>query len=98
MMEARPDINSLCCMHDECKYFQAKGKGNLTIRKIYGDDRIRYLRCSHCGCAFSEWRGSALFNTKIREAKATSVIDHLDEGCGFKATARTWAMTVFSLL
>lgn len=87
-MEARPDVDSLCCMNEECKYFQQRGKGNLTIRKIYGHDRIRYLRCHHCGYEFSERRGSALFNTKIWEEQAVCVIDHLDEGCGVKSTAR----------
>jgi len=87
-MEARPDVHSLCCMNEECKYFRQNGLGNLTIRKVYGHDRIRYLRCHHCGCEFSERRGSALFNTKIPEEKAVSVIDHLDEGCGVKSTAK----------
>ena len=86
-MEARPDIDSLCCMNEECKYFQTKGNGNLRVRKTYGHDQIRYLRCGHCGHEFSERRGSALFNTKIHEAKAASVIDHLDQGCGLCATA-----------
>lgn len=86
-MKARPDISSLCCMNEGCKYFQVKGQGNLCIRKIYGADQIRYLRCSHCTREFSERRGSALFNTKIREKKAVSVIDHLDHGCGLRATS-----------
>src|SRR5438874_575830 len=30
----------------------------------------------------------ALFNTKIPEAKAEAVINHLDEGCGVRSTAR----------
>jgi IS1 family transposase len=37
---------------------------------------------------FSERRNTALFNTKIREAKAEQVIDHLDEGCSVRATSR----------
>jgi transposase-like protein len=87
MMEGRPDIDSLWCMNEECKYFQVKVKGNLRVRKTYGHDQIRYLRCGHCCHEFSERRGSALFNTKIREQKAASVIDHLDLGCGLCATA-----------
>lgn len=75
-------------MNKQCKYFQKNGLGNLVIRKIYGHDHIRYLRCRHCGQEFSERHGSALFNTKITEEKAVSVIDHLDEGCGVRATAK----------
>ena len=87
-MEARPDVDSLCCMNEECKYFQKSVPGNLTVRKEYGHDRIRFLRCRHCGQEFSERSGSALFNTKISEEKAVSVIDHLNEGCGLTSTAR----------
>ena len=85
-MEARPDIDSLCCMNEKCKYFKVAKQGQLRVRKIYGQDQLRYLRCSHCSYEFSERRGSALFNTKITEAKAENVIDHLRQGCGFRAT------------
>ena len=55
---------------------------------MYGMDRIRLLRCRGCSEEFSERRGSALFNTKIPEEKAESVIEHLDEGCSIGGTAR----------
>lgn len=85
-MEARPDIDSLCCMNEKCKYFKVPKKGQLRVRKTYGQDHLRYLRCNHCSYEFSERRGSALFNTKITEAKAESVINHLRQGCGLRAT------------
>lgn len=85
-MEARPDIDSLCCMNEKCKYFKVPEKDQLRVRKTYGQDRIRYLRCNHCSYEFSERRGSALYNTKISEARAENVIDHLRQGCGFRAT------------
>src|SRR5918997_359434 len=37
---------------------------------------------------FSERRNTALFKTKVSEAKAESLIDHLDEGCRVRATSR----------
>jgi transposase-like protein len=86
-MEARPDIESLCCVNPECKHFAQKGKQNLKLRKTYGKDLIRYLRCSSCGEEFSERKGTALFNSKIAESKAASIIEHLDSGCGVVATA-----------
>ena len=58
------------------------------IRKVYGHDAIRLLRCRRCGEEFSERRGTALFNTKVLEVKAVEVIDHLTDGCGVRATAR----------
>ncbi len=86
-METRPDLNSLCCTNDECKQFGQRGGGNLTVRKVYGRDQIRYVRCHSCGAEFSERKGTALFNLKIRESQAVSIIDHLDRGCGVVATA-----------
>ena len=83
----RPDLDTLACVNPECHQFRLAGQDNLTVRKVYGQDRIRLLRCRTCGEEFSEWRGTALFNTKIGEEQAASVIDHLGEGCGVRATA-----------
>ncbi len=58
------------------------------MRKIYGKDRIRYLRCGACSREFSERKGTALFNTKIEQSKAVSAAEHLSEGVSTKATSR----------
>ncbi len=84
----RPDFATLACVNAECQVYGQSGQGNLVVRKVYGRDRIRLLRCHSCQEEFSERRGTALFNTKLREAKAIEVIDHLDEGCSIRATAR----------
>src|SRR5215468_8479598 len=84
----RPDLDTLACVNAECQHFRRPGEANLTVRKVYGHDRIRLLRCRTCGEEFSERRGSALFNTKLPEATAEDVINHLGEGCSVRATAR----------
>jgi hypothetical protein len=76
----RPDLNTLAYVNAECQLFRRAGASNLVIRKVYGHDRIRLLRCRRCGEEFSERRGSALFNTKLPEATAEEVINHLGEG------------------
>ncbi|PON09635.1 transposase, partial [Candidatus Entotheonella serta] len=58
------------------------------VRKVYGRDAIRLLRCRTCGEEFSERRGTALVNTKVSETKAVEVIDHLTDGCSVRSTAR----------
>ena len=65
----RPDLATLACVNPECHQFRQAGQGNLVIRKVYGRDGIRLLRCRTCCEEFSERRGSALFNTKLLEAK-----------------------------
>ena len=84
----RPDLATLACVNAECQLFGRAGAHNLVIRKVYGHDRIRLLRCRACGEEFSERRGTALFNTKLPAEQAASVINHLGEGCGVRATAR----------
>jgi hypothetical protein len=75
-------------VNERCASYGQAGRDNLTIRKIYAKDQIRYLRCRCCGAEFSERKNTALWNTKVREEKAVSVADHLAEGCSLKATAR----------
>lgn len=84
----RPALATLACVNAECHLFQRAGAGNLVIRKVYGHDRMRLLRCRTCGEECSERRGTALFNTKLPEVKAEDVISHLGEGCSGRATAR----------
>ena len=84
----RPDLATLACVNSECQYYGQSGQHKLVIRKVYGRDRIRLLRCGSCQDEFSERRGTALFNTKVSEAKAIEVIDHLDEGCSVRSTSR----------
>jgi transposase-like protein len=84
----RPDLATLAGVNPECQRFRRSGEANLTVRKVYGHDRIRLLRCRTCGEECSERRGSALFNTKLPEATAADGINHLGEGCSVRATAR----------
>jgi len=84
----RPGLTTLACVNSECQHYGQSGQGNLSIRKVYGRDGIRLLRCRSCQDEFSERRGTALFNTKLSEAKAIDVIDHLDEGCSVRSTSR----------
>jgi transposase-like protein len=84
----RPDLDTLACVNADCQHYGRPGQGNLTIRKVYGKDGIRLMRCGSCQEEFSERRNTALFNTKVSEAKAEAIIDHLDEGCSVRSPSR----------
>lgn len=86
--QPRPPLESLACVNERCEVYGQPGEGNLRVRKVYGHDRIRYLRCGCCGEEFSERKRTALWNTKVTEAKAEAVAEHLAEGCSLNATAR----------
>ena len=60
----RPDLATLACVNADCQHYGRLGQGNLTIRKVYGQDGIRLLRCQSCHEEFSERRHTALFNTE----------------------------------
>jgi transposase-like protein len=84
----RPDLTTLACVNTDCQHYGQPDQGNLTIRKVYGQDGMRLLRCGSCQEAFSERRHTALFHTQVSEAKAESILDHLDEGRRVRATSR----------
>jgi IS1 family transposase len=86
--QPRPQLETLACVNERCEYYGQAGGNNLTIRKTYGKDQLRYLRCGCCGAEFSERKNTALWNTKVSEEKAVSVAEHLAEGCSLQATAR----------
>jgi IS1 family transposase len=86
--QTRPPLETIACIEQGCELYGQKGQNNLTVRKTYGKDRIRYLRCRWCGTEFSERKNTALWNTKISEAGAVAVAEHLAEGCSLKATSR----------
>src|SRR5262249_18772798 len=83
----RPDVDTVACVHAECQLWGHTGANSLVIRKVYGHDRIRLVRCRMCGEACSERRGTALFHTKLPEPTAEEVITHLGAGCSVRATA-----------
>ncbi|HIG57163.1 MAG TPA: hypothetical protein EYQ18_24860 [Candidatus Handelsmanbacteria bacterium] len=46
------------------------------------------LYCRTCKGYFSERKGSALWQSRLREDQAISVLEHLSDGCGVRPTAR----------
>jgi len=85
---SRPQLETLACINTACAKYGQAGQKNLTIRKTYGKDSSRYRRCRCWGIEFSERKHTALWNTKVPEEKAVSVVEHLAEGCSRKVTAR----------
>ena len=87
-IDTRPPLDSLACVNEACELYGQAGRQNLIVRKVYGADGLRYLRCRCCGREFSERKRTALWNTKVRETKAIAVAEHLAEGNSVKSTAR----------
>ena len=73
-------ITSLACPFQACEAHAQTNQGNLRLRKTYGKQQTRLLRCLTCGAEFSETRGTPFFNTKISFEKFVSVVEHISEG------------------
>ena len=65
----RPDLDTLACVNAECALHRKTHQGNLGVRKVYGRDALRLLRCRTCGEEFSERRGTAWLTRKYRQPR-----------------------------
>ena len=84
----RPLLSELACVNSKCESYGQAGLENLIVRKVYGQDQIRYLRCRCCGGEFSERKNTAFWNTKIPESRAIEVGRQIAEGTSIKGTSR----------
>jgi LacI family transcriptional regulator len=83
------DLSRFCCLNPTCRLRGQRDAGNLYVRDRYGKQRqLRLLCCRVCQCRFSERKGTPLFGCKLAEDKSLSVLEHLNEGCGLRQTAR----------
>jgi transposase-like protein len=82
------DLSRFCCQNPACPDFGLRGRDNLRVGFRYGKQQRRMLVCRSCQQRFSERKGTALFGTRLPQARALSVFQHLQEGCGVRQTAR----------
>ena len=83
------DLSHFCCQNKECSDYGKRGTGNLTVCMHYGKDKKRrLLYCRTCRARFSERKGTSLFDSRLPEDKVESVLQHIQEGCGVRKTAR----------
>ena len=82
-------IEHFFCHNPDCPDHGKRGHGNVYFRGWSGrDKRIRMVYCRTCKAAYSQRKGTALERSQLPTAKAISVLDHLREGCGVRATSR----------
>ena len=86
---SRLGIEHFFCHHSACADHGKRGSGNLYFRGWSGrDKRIRMVYCRTCKRSYSERKGTALQRSQLPADKAASVLQHLREGCGIRATSR----------
>jgi transposase-like protein len=82
-------IERFFCHNPECPDHVKRGHGNLYFRGWSGrGKKIRRVYCRTCKRSYSERKGTALERSRLPPDKAVSVLDHVREGCGLRATSR----------
>ena len=83
------DVSGFCCQNAECSDYGKRGLGNLRVYMWYGPEKKRrLLYCRTCKSRFSERKGTPLFDSRLPEEKAVSLLAHIAEGCGVRKTGR----------
>jgi transposase-like protein len=83
------DLKTFCCQNPQCSAYGQRGRDNLRVAFRYGPDKQRrVLACRTCQQRFSERKGTPLFHCKLPPEKAVAVLQHLQESCGVRQTAR----------
>ena len=82
-------IEHFFCHNSTCPDHGKRGNGNVYFRGFSGRDKqIRMVYCRTCKRSYSERKGAALERSQLPIDKAVSVLNHLREGCGVRATSR----------
>jgi len=82
-------IEHFFCHNSGCPDHGKRGNGNVYFRSWSGHAKqIRMVYCRTCKKSYSERKGTALERSQLPIDKVVSVLDHLREGCGVRATSR----------
>jgi hypothetical protein len=82
-------IESCFCHNSACPDHGKRGHGNVYFRGWSGrDKRIRMVYCRTCKKSYSQRKGTALERSQLPTDQVVSVLDHIREGCGIRATSR----------
>jgi transposase-like protein len=82
------ELDLFCCQNPQCPDYGLRGRGNLRVAFRYGQGDRRMLACRTCQRRFSERKGTALFGSRLPPGRAVAVLEHLQDGCGVRQTAR----------
>jgi len=82
------DLSPFCCQNTDCADYGKRNHGNLTVCARYGPRQRRLLYCCTCKARFSERKGTPLFDCRLPEDQAISLLHHIAEGVGVRKTGR----------
>ena len=82
-------IEHCLCHNSDCTDHGKRGHGNVYFRGWSGRDKlIRMVYCRTCEKSYSERKGTAFERSQLPPETVVSVLQHIREGCGIRATSR----------
>jgi hypothetical protein len=82
-------LDTYCCQNFGCLDYGKRGTGNLSWCGWSGHKKeIRMIRCRTCKSLFSKRKGTPFFHCRLPLSKALAVLEHVNDGCGMRQTAR----------
>ena len=82
-------IEHFFCHNSTCPDHGKRGHGNVYFRGFSGRvKQIRMVYCRTCRKSYSQRKGTALERCQLPTEKVVSVLDHIREGVGIRATSR----------
>ena len=82
-------IEHFFCHNSDCPDHGKRGHGNVYFRGWSGRDKqIRMVYCRTCKKSYSQRKGTVLERSQLPPERVVSVLEHLKEGCGIRATSR----------
>jgi hypothetical protein len=86
---SRLPIEHCFCHNSDCPDRGKRGHGNVYFRGHSGREKlIRMVYCRTCKASYSERKGTAFERSQLPPEKVVSVLQHIREGCGIRATSR----------
>jgi hypothetical protein len=83
------NLSLFCCQNKRCVAYGTRGAGNLRFAGRIGKHKdIRLLQCRTCKKRFSQRKGTVFYRSHTPVEKVVSILEHVQEGCGMRATGR----------
>jgi transposase-like protein len=82
------DLARFCCQGPDCPQYGRRDAGHLSVCGHFAKANHRLLYCNACQARFSEFKGTALFNSKLPHEKVLAILQYLADGCGVRQTVR----------
>ena len=79
-------LDSFVCQNPTCPAAHCTGRGNIKLRKRYGAQQRRLLRCTVCSAEFSELKGRPYWNARCSQTTVDDIVHHVSLGNCFVTT------------